>query len=1217
MAEPAARQSGQSEGTAGQPEGTAGQPEGTGRRTRQPFAHLHVHTEYSMLDGAARLRELFREVARHGMTHVAMTDHGNMYGAAEFHRQATEAGITPVIGIEAYVAPEHRSNTKRILWGQPHQKRDDVSASGAYLHKTIWARNREGLHNLFKLSSRSYAEGFLVKWPRMDKEVLAEHAGGLMASTGCPSGELQTRLRLGQFDEALRSAGEYQEIFGKENYFLELMDHGLDIERRVRDGLVDIGRKLGIPPVVTNDSHYTREADATSHDLLLCIQTGKSLADADRFRFDGSGYYIKSADEMYATDTSEVWQEGCRNSQLLIADRVDPAGMFEFVNLMPRFPIPEGYGSEEELFRAEVWKGMDRRYPDGFDEDRKKQAAYEIDIICQMGFPAYFLVVADFIMWAKNHGVAVGPGRGSAAGSIVAYALGITDLDPLVHGLIFERFLNPERVSMPDIDVDFDERGRADVIRYVTEKWGSDKVAQIVTYGTIKAKAAIKDSTRVLGFPYALGDRITKAFPPAVMGKDIPLSGIFDSAHPRYNEAGELRQLYEAEAEIKQVIDTAKGIEGLIRQPGVHAAGVIMSAETITDHIPVWTRHSDGAVITQFDYPTCEGLGLLKMDFLGLRNLTIMADAVAAIEKNQGISIDLLSLPLDDKPTYELLGRGDTLGVFQFDGGPMRSLLRTMKPDNFEDISAVGALYRPGPMGVNSHTNYALRKNGLQEITPIHPELEEPLREILEPTYGLIVYQEQVQKAAQILAGYTLGQADLLRRAMGKKKKEILDKEFVPFRQGCRERGYSDKAIQAVWDVLVPFAGYAFNKAHSAAYGLVSYWTAYLKANYPAEYMAALLTSVGDDKDKSALYLSECRRMGIKVLPPDVNSSVATFTAVGRDVRFGLAAIRNVGTNVVDAIVAARKSKGEFTGFPDFLRKVPVVVCNKRVIESLIKAGAFDSFGHPRRGLVMVHEQAVDAVIDIKRNEAIGQDSLFGGDAETEAFFDVPIPADGDWDKPVRLSFEREMLGLYVSDHPLLGVEHLLAREADISLADLLTSGEEPAERGRGERNDGGGVVKVAGILSGVQRKVTKQGNPWAAATLEDLAGAIEVLFFPATYQLYATSIAEDAIIVVKGRIDRRDDVPKLIAMDVTVPDMTLGDGGPFVVSMPVTRCVAPVVEQLKEVLMTHPGPTEVHLRLRGAQRTTVVRLDDKLRVASSPALLGDLKQLLGPACVS
>ncbi len=1177
----------------------------------EPFAHLHVHTEYSMLDGAARIKELLAEVKQQGMTHVAMTDHGNMYGAAEFHRQAKDAGVTPVIGIEAYLAPEVRTNSNRILWGQPHQKKDDVAASGAYLHKTIWARNNEGLHNLFRLSSRSYAEGWMIKWPRMDREIIAEHAAGLMASTGCPSGELQTRLRLDQFDEALEAAAKWQDIFGKENYFLELMDHGLDIERRVRDGLTEIARKLRIPPVVTNDSHYTREADSQAQDMLLCIQTGKTLLDTDRLRFDGSGYYIKPAAEMYSLDSSDLWQEGCRNSQLLIANRVDTTGMFNFVNLMPRFPIPDDFESEDELFRAEVWKGMDRRYPDGYDEQRRQQAEYEIGIISQMGFPAYFLVVADFIMWAKNNGVAVGPGRGSAAGSIVAYAMGITDLDPLVHGLIFERFLNPERVSMPDIDIDFDERGRADVIRYVTQKWGSDRVAQIVTYGTIKAKAAIKDSCRVLGHPYALGDRITKAFPPAVMGKDVPLSAIFDENHARYKEAGELRSLYEDEAEVKQVIDTARGIEGLIRQPGVHAAGVIMSAEPLTDHIPVWTRHTDGAVITQFDYPTCEGLGLLKMDFLGLRNLTIMADAVAAIEKNRAISTDLLTLPLDDKPTYELLARGDTLGVFQLDGGPMRSLLRLMKADNFEDISAVLALYRPGPMGVNSHTNYALRKTGQQDITPIHRELEEPLREVLEPTYGLIVYQEQVQKAAQILAGYTLGQADLLRRAMGKKKKEILDKEFVPFQQGCRERGYSDQAIQAVWDVLVPFADYAFNKAHTAAYGLIAYWTAYLKANYPAEYMAALLSSVADDKDKSALYLNECRRMGIKVLPPDVNESVATFAAVGSDVRFGLAAIRNVGTNVVEAIAAARKSKGQFSSFADFLRKVPLVVCNKRVIESLIKAGAFDSFGEPRKGLVFVHEQAVDAVIDIKRNEAIGQDSLFGGDAEAEAVFDVPVPP-GEWDKPTLLNFEREMLGLYVSDHPLFGVEHIIARESDCSLADLMT---DDAERPRTDRSDAQ-IVKVGGILSGVQRKVTKQGNQWAAATLEDLAGAIEVLFFPQTYQLYATSIAEDAVVVVKGKVDRRDDVPKLIAMDLTIPDLSVDESGPFVVSMPVAKCVPPVVERLREVLVTHPGPTEVHLRLRDHQRTTVMRLDDKLRVAASPALIGDLKQLLGPACV-
>ena len=843
-----------------------------------------------------------------------------------------------------------------------------------------------------------------------------------------------------------------------------------------------------------------------------------------------------------------------------------------------------------------------------------------------MGFPAYFLVVADFINWAKDNGVAVGPGRGSAAGSIVAYAMGITDLDPLHHGLIFERFLNPERISMPDIDIDFDERGRADVIRYVTQKWGSDKVAQIITYGTIKAKAAIKDSTRVLGFPYAMGDRITKAFPPPVLGKDVPLAVVTDTEHPRYGEAGELRAMYENEADVKQIIDTARGIEGLIRQPGVHAAGVIMSAEPLTDHIPVWVRHQDGAVITQFDYPTCEGLGLLKMDFLGLRNLTIMSDAVKAVQANRGIKIDLLALHLDDKPTYELLTRGDTLGVFQFDGSGYRTLLRQMKPDNFEDISALGALYRPGPMGVNSHTNYALRKNRQQAITPIHPELEAPLREVLEPTYGLVVYQEQVQKAAQVLAGYSLGQADLLRRAMGKKKKEILDKEFVPFQRGCRERGYSDAAIQAVWDVLVPFAGYAFNKAHSAAYGLVSYWTAYLKANYAPEYMAGLLTSVGDDKDKSALYLSESRRMGVTVLPPDVNASIATFAAVGKDVRFGLAAIRNVGANVVEAIIAARKSKGEFTTFADFLRKVPQVVCNKRVIESLIKAGAFDSLGHPRKGLLLIHEQAVDSVIDIKRNEAIGQDSLFGGDEQAEAAFEVAIP-DAEWDKKTRLNFEREMLGLYVSDHPLLGVEHIIARDADISLAELMGSatgeddededGSRPAVAAPLGRPRDGQIVKIGGILSGVTRKVTKQGNQWATATLEDLGGAIEVLFFPQSYQLYSTAIAEDAIVVVKGKVDRRDDVPKLIAMDMAIPDLTVADGAPFVVSMPLSRCVPPVVEQLREVLRTHPGPTEVHLRLRGQAKTTVVRLDDKLRVAASPALHADLKQLLGPTCIA
>ena len=754
---------------------------------------------------------------------------------------------------------------------------------------------------------------------------------------------------------------------------------------------------------------------------------------------------------MRAVSTDEQWQAGC-DATLAIAERADVS--FAKSNLMPTFPVPEGE-TEESWFRKEVWRGMDRRYPDGFDDRRRDQASFEMDVMVSMGFCSYFLVVADFIMWAKRNGIRVGPGRGSAAGSLVSYALGITDLDPLYHGLVFERFLNPERVSMPDIDIDFDERRRGDVIRYVTDKYGDDRVAQIITYGTIKAKAAVKDSTRVLGFPYALGDRITKAFPPAVMGKDIPLAGIFDADHPRYGEAGEIRGLYEAEQEVRQVIDTARGLEGLIRQAGVHAAGVIMSSEPIVDHVPVWKREADGAVITQFDYPACEDLGLLKMDFLGLRNLTVLDDAVAGIKANRGTEISLEDLPLDDQPTYDLLARGDTLGIFQFDGGPMRALLRSMRPDNFEDISAVGALYRPGPMGANAHNEYADRKNARKPVVPLHPELAEPLADILGDTYGLIVYQEQVMAIAQKLAGYSPGKADLLRRAMGKKKKEILDKEFEPFAAGMRENGYSDSAIKTLWDILVPFSDYAFNKAHSAAYGLVSYWTAYLKANYPAEYMAGLLTSVAGDKDKSALYLNECRRMGITVLPPDVNASAATFTPVGGDIRFGLAAVRNVGTAVVDAIVAARTTDGAFTSFSDFLNKVPVNVCNKRVIESLVKAGAFDSLGHPRKGLVLIHEQAIDTVIDVKRNEAMGQDSLFGPDTETEATFEVPVP-DGEWDKATLLAFEREMLGLYVSDHPLLGVEHLLASSTDCSVAQLLSSAADEAERGAAERGAAG-----------------------------------------------------------------------------------------------------------------------------------------------------------------
>src|SRR5580698_4165299 len=921
---------------------------------RDGFVHLHVHSEYSMLDGAARLKEMFSECERSGMSAIAITDHGNVYGAYDFWSKAQAAGIKPIIGIEAYVAPEHRGHKQPVRWGTPAQKEDDISGAGAYTHMTLLAESTEGMHNLFKLSSLASLEGYFRK-PRMDRELLSRYSKGIIATTGCAGGEVPTRLRLGQYEQALAAAAEFRDIFGPDNFFAEMMHHDLAVETKYADGLRRIASDLKLPYLVTNDSHYTRESDAAAHEVLLCVQTGTNMADPGRFRFEGTGFYVKSPQEMRALRSDADWQSGCDNT-LLVAERAEAT--FTKSNLMPVFPLPDGE-TEASWMRKEVWKGMDWRFPDGFDERRRQQAEYEMGVIETMGFCSYFLVVADFIMWAKRNGIRVGPGRGSGAGSIVAYSMGITDLDPILHGLVFERFLNPERISMPDIDIDFDERRRGDVIRYVTEKYGDDRVAQIITYGTIKAKAAVKDSARVLGFPYALGDRITKAFPPMVLGKDIPLSGVFDPENPRYSEAGEIRALYEAEAEVKQVLDTAKGLEGLIRQAGVHAAGVIMSSEPLLDHVPIWKRQAYGAIITQFDYPSCEDLGLLKMDFLGLRNLTVLDDALAGIKANRGVEVNLETLTLDDQDAYDLLARGDTLGVFQLEGGPMRALLRSMHPDRFEHISAVNALYRPGPMGANAHNDYADRKMGRKPVVPIHPELAEPLADILDDTYGLIVYQEQVLLIAQKLAGYSVGKADLLRKAMGKKKKEILEKEFEPFEAGMKANGYSGGAIKAVWDILVPFSDYAFNKAHTASYGLVAYWTAYLKAEFPAEYMAALLTSVAGDKDKSALYLSECRRMGIKVLPPDVNESNTIFTPVGADIRFGMAAVRNVGTGVVESIVAARTSKGAFTSFSDFLRKVPVNVCNKRVIESLIKAGAFDSFGHPRKGLALIHEQAV------------------------------------------------------------------------------------------------------------------------------------------------------------------------------------------------------------------------------------------------------------------
>ena len=1164
------------------------------------FVHLHVHTEYSMLDGAARVDELVKEVANQGMPAIAITDHGNVFGAYEFNKKAIAAGVKPIIGIEAYVAPESRFDKRRVKWADGGE--DDVSGGGAYTHMTLLAENNEGLSNLFKLSSLASLEGYYYK-PRMDRDLLSKYGKGLIATTGCPGGEIQTRLRMGAYKEAKQAASELRDIFGAENFYLEIMDHGIDIETRVKADLLKLGKELGLPLLATNDLHYTNHEDAASHEALLCVQSGSTLADPKRFKFENNEFYLKSAKEMRKL-FSDI-PEACDNT-LLIAERCNIT-MRENENLLPQYSVPKGE-TEDSWLRKESNIGLLEKLDGKVEPKYQERLDYELEVMIKMGFPGYFLVVSDLCSHARSVGIRVGPGRGSAAGSLVSYALGITALDPIKHGLLFERFLNPERISMPDIDLDFDERRRSEMIAYATQKYGEDRVAQIITYGTIKSKQALKDSTRVLGYPYAIGDKLTKALPPSVMGKDISLAGVFDSDNERYGEAGEFRSLYELDPDSKRIVDTARGLEGLKRQWGVHAAGVILSKEPLLDIIPIHRREADGAIITQFDMGACESIGLLKMDFLGLRNLSVLDDCLLNIKANKGIDLALETLTLDDVKTYQLLGRGETLGVFQLDGGPMRALLRQMNPDSFEDISAVIALYRPGPMGVNAHNDYADRKNKRQVVVPIHPELTESLSEILGDTYGLIVYQEQVMAIAQKVAGFSLGRADLLRKAMGKKNKDILDKEFVNFEKGMTDNGFSKSAIDKLWETLIPFSDYAFNRAHSAGYGMVSYWTGYLKANYPTEYMAALLTSVRDDKDKSALYLNECRRMGIKVLPPDVNESQSDYTPLGNDIRFGLTAIRNVGENVVASIVANRLVAGRYESFGDFLAKVDANVCNKKTIESLIKGGAFDSLNHPRKGLTLIYLEAIDSVMEAKRAESIGQFDLFGSGmssgASTITNVEIDIP-NQEWEKALLLSYEREMLGLYVSDHPLLGVEHLLRSSTDMPISQI-------SDESIGHEQ----IVTIGGLITQIQRKVSRRGDSWAIVTVEDLEGAVDVMFFANSYTQHSMNLMEDRIVVIRGRVDKREEQVKVMALDMSLPDISLAPTGPLIISMDTVRCTPPVVDRIKEILRSHPGKREVHLKLDDGRKSLVMKIGDDLRVTASPSLSADLKAILGPDCL-
>ena len=1166
------------------------------------FVHLHNHTEYSLLDGLTHIKDMVRRAAELDMPAVAVTDHGVMSGMVELSdacdavEKETGKRVKPIFGCEVYFTPDEslRKDVKPKLY-----------------HLLLLAKNNEGYHNLLKLVSESHVDNFYYK-PRTTFSMLQKYGKGIIGSSACIAGIIPKLLDNRQVDEAVEWAKKFASCFEPGDFYIELQNQGIRTDAgftqtELNHELTRVAKAAGLKTIATNDFHYLLKEDAEAQDIMLCIGTGSTVNQTNRMKFENDQFYMKTEEEM--REAMKDFPEACDNT-VEVAAKCDVT--LEREPILPKFPLPEGE-TEESWFRKRVQEGLEKRYGTPVPEREQKQADYEMGIIIQQGFPAYFLIVQEYIEWARSQGIGVGPGRGSAAGAMVAYSMGITELDPLKHGLIFERFLNPERVSLPDIDVDFDPEGRARVIEYCGEKYGTDKVAQCVIYGTIKTKQALKDSARIMGYEFSVGEKITKALPPAATGgKDISLHDIFDPAAKRYAEAREFRELYDSDPDTKRITEEAKGIEGLIRQTGVHACATIMGSAPITDTSPLLER-TDGTITTTFEYHTCETLGLVKMDFLGLSNLTIIHDTLKNIEANGKPAIDYTKIPLDDAETYKLMSRGDTLGVFQLDSDGMRSLLKTLKPDNFNDISALIALYRPGPMSMDSHTNYAKRKNGLQKITPIHPELEEPLKQVLDETYGLIIYQEQVQSAARILAGYSLGKADVLRRAMGKKKPEVLAKEKVPFFAGMKEHGYSEEASQAVWDILVPFSGYAFNKAHSAAYGLISYWTAYLKTHYPVEFMAALLQGAATNKDKTALYLGEARRMGIQVLSPDVNESVYEYSAVGDVVRFGLGAIRNVGDKAVADIIAEREGpRGKFVNFMDFIRRVPLTALNRRLVESLIKAGAFDSIDPNRRALLTVHEAAIDSVVSLKRKQAEGQFDLFSdaedGGAEAMGDASVTVPDLEEWDKKTKLNFEREMLGLYVSDHPLSGMQSILASLREMSIAHLVDRAKTMGE---------GQQVTLAGLVTNVDRRVSKKGNPWAIVTIEDMESSIQCMFFGKVYEAAAAELAVDAIVQIRGQVELRDETVSLRATEMQIPTLEAEDERPLVITLPPVALERQRMMQLGQVLANHPGYCEVHLAVLDEKgNAQVLTFGDRFRVKRDTSLFAEIKILFGPSCL-
>ncbi|HCB34034.1 MAG TPA: DNA polymerase III subunit alpha [Acidimicrobiaceae bacterium] len=1211
------------------------------------FVHLHTHTEYSLLDGAARVSEVVAAAAADGQTALGITDHGNLYGVVDFYKTCRDQGVKPIIGTEAYMALESRDERPT----RSGTKVDDLGGETfegqkLFYHLTLLAANGAGYRNLLKLSSRAFLEGYYYK-PRMDWEMFAEHSEGLIATTGCLGSVVQQALLKDDYDQALAHSQRLQDIFGRDNLYVELQDHGIAEQHRCNPRLVEIAAAIGAPLLATNDLHYTSREHAAAHDALLCVQTKSLIADDDRLSFGGDEHYLKSAAEMRAL--FDELPSACDNT-LAVAERANVEIEFGRVRL-PKFPVPPEHAGVDEYLKHLAFEGAHRRWGAQLREDVVERLAYELRVISDMGFSSYFLIVWDLIRHARSQGIRVGPGRGSAAGCAVAYSLGITDLDPIRYDLLFERFLNPERVSMPDIDIDFDDRRRDDMIRYAAAAYGHDHVAQIITFSTIKARNAIRDAARVMGYPFNVGARIAGKVPPLVMGRATPLWACLER-NPEYTDgyaaAVELRALYDAGGDERQVIDVALGLEGLRRQDSVHAAAVVISPDPLTDVLPIQRKPDAGSdsepspIVTQFDMGAVEALGLLKMDFLGLRTLSIIDETVRLVERNSGVAPDIDNVDLDDDATFELLAAGDTLGVFQLESGPVRSLLRSLAPTSLEDVSALVALYRPGPMAAGMHNDYADCKNGRKQVDMPHPDLDE----ILGETYGLMIYQEEMMRVAQRIAGYTLAEADDLRKACGKKNRRQIAEHREKFVSGSVAAGYDEELGTQLFDLIEPFADYAFNKSHAFAYGLIAYQTAYLKANHRTEFMAALLTGNKNRLDRAGTYLNECRQVGITVQVPDINESEVDFSGAGDRIRFGLSAVRNVGAAAVPAIVAEREQGGPFADFTDFAMRVPEAALNRSYVSALTKAGAFDSLGHPRKGLLTVAPLIVKNSLRRRRDADVGVQSLFAGPASAgtaptgtgpagtgpagTALADTgPAPAaDGcveipplEADERTTLAWEKEMLGLYVSSHPLRRGEKSLRARTDCAIADLLEpapdAGDRTADRagdrtGQPPVGGGDGYVTIGGIVSKLDRRSTRRGEMMAGFALEDLTGTIDVTVFPKTYAETADLLADDALVVVRGRLEQRseDEEAKFLAARLERLDIAWSDRSVEVRVNPRNLDTA-CLTRFRQVLAEHPGKTAVRLRL-GSE---TVQLGPDCHV-DAETVAGALREMFGADAV-